>query len=97
MTEPTSPETAKQNLSLPVRMALAAIRGYQLVLSPWIGRQCRFYPTCSHYATDALREHGLVKGTWLTMRRLGKCHPFHPGGVDLVPERSVDTHSPIKH
>ena len=97
MTESTSAHKSEQSRSLSVRLALMMIRGYQLVLSPWIGRQCRFYPTCSHYATEAIREHGLWRGTSLTLRRLGKCHPFHPGGVDLVPERTADPHSPIKH
>ncbi len=71
-----------------VRLALMLIRGYQLVLSPWIGRHCRFYPTCSHYAADAIHTHGLLTGGWLTLKRIGKCHPFHPGGVDLVPGKA---------
>lgn len=73
--------------------ALALIRGYQLVLSPWIGRQCRFYPTCSQYAAEAIDIHGLGRGTVMTIRRLSKCHPFHPGGVDLVPQDSTRSHS----
>lgn len=68
------------------RCALAAIRLYQLTLSPYIGRQCRFHPTCSHYAAEAIEQHGLIRGGWLALRRLGRCHPFHPGGIDLVPE-----------
>lgn len=70
---------------LPKRGALAAIRLYQLTLSPLIGRQCRFYPTCSHYAAEAIATHGLLRGSRLALTRLGRCHPFHPGGVDLVP------------
>ncbi len=70
---------------LPVRGALIAIRLYQLTLSPFIGRQCRFYPSCSHYAAEAIATHGLLRGTRLALTRLGRCHPFHPGGVDLVP------------
>ena len=61
------------------------IRGYQLTLSPYIGRQCRFYPTCSVYADEAIALHGPWHGMRLTLLRLGKCHPFHPGGVDDVP------------
>ena len=61
------------------------IRGYQLTLSPFIGRQCRFYPSCSHYAQEAIASHGPMKGVWLAGRRLAKCHPFHEGGVDMVP------------
>jgi len=68
------------------RMVLGFIRWYQLLLSPWVGRQCRFYPTCSHYAAQAIETHGILQGSWLTAKRLGKCHPFHPGGVDLVPD-----------
>lgn len=70
---------------LPKQAALAAIRLYQLTLSPYIGRQCRFYPTCSHYASEAIATHGLLRGGRLAVGRLGRCHPFHPGGVDLVP------------
>lgn len=70
---------------LPKRAVLALIRVYQLTLSPYLGRQCRFYPTCSHYAREAIEHHGLVRGSMLTIRRLGRCHPFHAGGVDLVP------------
>jgi len=62
------------------------IRLYQLTLSPFIGRQCRFYPSCSHYAQEAIAEHGAFRGILLASRRLAKCHPFHPGGVDLVPD-----------
>jgi len=70
---------------LPRRIALAAIRTYQLTLSPFIGRQCRFHPTCSHYAAEAIERCGVVSGVWLALRRLGRCHPFHPGGFDPVP------------
>jgi putative membrane protein insertion efficiency factor len=62
------------------------LRGYQLVLSPLLGPKCRFYPTCSNYALDALRLHGAAKGSWLAAKRVCKCHPWHPGGVDFVPE-----------
>ena len=61
------------------------IRGYQLVLSPLLGPRCRFYPSCSAYAVQALGTHGAVKGTWLAGRRLLHCHPWNPGGVDHVP------------
>jgi putative membrane protein insertion efficiency factor len=62
-----------------------AVRAYQLVLSPWLPRSCRFYPSCSAYAREAIERHGCVRGTWLTLGRLSKCHPLHPGGIDLVP------------
>lgn len=61
------------------------IYGYQLVLSPWLGQQCRFYPSCSHYAQQAILTHGVIKGFYLTTRRLLRCHPWCEGGVDPVP------------
>lgn len=61
------------------------IRGYQLFISPLLGPRCRFYPSCSHYAQEALQVHGLRRGGWLALRRIGRCHPWHPGGVDPVP------------
>jgi putative membrane protein insertion efficiency factor len=67
------------------RLLLAAIRGYRYLLSPWWGGQCRFSPTCSHYAEEAIREHGCLGGTWLALRRVSKCHPWHHGGFDPVP------------
>ncbi len=64
---------------------LAAIRGYQRWISPALGPRCRFYPSCSQYAKTAIEIHGAARGTWLAMRRLVKCQPFHPGGFDYVP------------
>ncbi len=64
---------------------LAAIRLYQLAVSPLLGPVCRFYPSCSHYGFEAVRVHGAVRGTYLTVRRLLRCHPWNPGGVDPVP------------
>jgi putative membrane protein insertion efficiency factor len=61
------------------------IRAYQLCISPWLGSRCRFYPSCSHYAFDAVREHGSLRGSWLALSRLLRCHPFHRGGYDPVP------------
>ena len=63
------------------------IRCYQRVLSPFIGNQCRFHPTCSHYGVEALQKHGALGGTWLTVRRVTRCHPLNPGGIDPVPDR----------
>ncbi|WP_420467274.1 membrane protein insertion efficiency factor YidD [Panacagrimonas sp.] len=65
---------------------IALIRVYQKVLSPVLGAQCRFYPTCSRYAVEALQRHGAARGSWLALRRLARCHPLNPGGVDPVPE-----------
>lgn len=71
---------------IPESCLRALVRVYQWTLSPFIGNQCRFHPTCSNYALEALRQHGAIHGSWLALRRLAKCHPFHPGGFDAVPE-----------
>ena len=62
------------------------IKAYQLMISPLLGPRCRFYPTCSHYAIEAIDRHGAWRGTRLAFKRLVKCHPFHEGGLDPVPE-----------
>jgi uncharacterized protein len=67
------------------RALLAAIRFYSRAISPALPPRCRFYPTCSAYAAEAVQRHGAARGTWLAVRRLLKCCPWHPGGVDLVP------------
>lgn len=70
----------------PVAAALILlIRAYRRFLSPLLGQQCRFRPTCSAYGLEALQVHGAPRGTWLTARRIARCHPFHPGGYDPVP------------
>ncbi len=66
---------------------LALIKCYRYCISPMLPRSCRFYPSCSEYAAEAVTDFGAVKGSWLALRRLAKCHPFHPGGVDPVPEK----------
>lgn len=67
------------------KLLVALIQAYRYTLSPMLGRNCRFFPSCSEYALDALRRHGAVRGTWLAMRRVARCHPWHPGGFDPVP------------
>ena len=67
------------------KLLLILLRAYQLGVSPFLGPSCRFYPSCSEYAVEAVREHGALKGSALTAVRLCKCHPFHAGGVDPVP------------
>jgi len=67
-------------------LLIGLIRLYQLVLSPWIGHQCRFTPSCSHYAIAAIQTHGARKGAWLGLRRIARCHPFCQGGNDPVPD-----------
>ena len=61
------------------------VRLYRYAVSPFLGNNCRFYPTCSSYAEQAVTEHGVIKGSWLAIRRICRCHPWHPGGVDPVP------------
>jgi putative membrane protein insertion efficiency factor len=71
--------------SLLVYPLLLLIRAYQLAFSPLLGSRCRFHPSCSEYSLDALRRYGAMRGLWLAMRRVGRCHPWHPGGYDPVP------------
>lgn len=63
------------------------IQGYRLLLSPFLISSCRFYPSCSEYAQQAIMEHGVLRGLWLAIKRLGRCHPWHAGGIDPVPAR----------
>ena len=72
------------------RLILGLIRIYQLTLSPLFGSNCRFEPTCSAYATEAIKKFGVLKGGYLSFRRLIKCHPFHEGGYDPVPDTVED-------
>jgi putative membrane protein insertion efficiency factor len=67
-------------------LLIGIIRIYQALLSPLLGPRCRFHPSCSQYASEALERHGVFKGSWLALRRLVRCHPLHPGGHDPVPE-----------
>jgi len=66
-------------------LVAAALRGYKRVLSPLLPPACRFHPTCSAYAIEAIEQHGLTKGLWFALRRIGRCHPLAEGGVDPVP------------
>lgn len=75
-------------LALPQRALMALVRGYRLLLSPWLGSSCRFEPTCSAYSLQALQTHGAAVGTYMTLHRLARCHPFCEGGHDPVPERA---------
>ena len=62
------------------------IRAYRLIFSPWVGHNCRYAPTCSAYALEALEKHGAIRGTWLTIRRISRCHPWGGSGIDNVPD-----------
>lgn len=72
---------------------ITLLRGYQLLISPVLGQHCRFYPSCSMYGIDAIKHHGIIYGGWLLLKRLSRCHPWAPGGVDPVPVNSK-CHSP---
>ena len=75
-----------------IRAALIAlVKGYRLLLSPWLGSSCRFSPTCSAYSLEALQRHGAAGGTYLTLARLARCHPWCAGGHDPVPEDWAQT------
>jgi putative membrane protein insertion efficiency factor len=85
--------TVSRALALPL---ILLVKAYQLLISPLTGASCRFYPSCSAYALTALERFGLVRGTWLTVRRLLRCHPWNPGGVDHVPERVPKTRERVR-
>ncbi len=74
-------------ISVLAKIMLSIIKVYQKVISPLTPPTCRFYPTCSHYGVEAIKRFGAFKGGWLTIKRISKCHPFHPGGMDPVPEK----------
>jgi hypothetical protein len=67
------------------RLLILPIRVYQRFISPFLAPRCRFYPTCSNYAVEAIQKHGPIRGLWLALVRILKCHPLHPGGYDPVP------------
>ncbi|HEV2936065.1 MAG TPA: membrane protein insertion efficiency factor YidD [Streptosporangiaceae bacterium] len=71
----------------PARLLMFPIVGYRRFVSPFLGPRCRFAPSCSEYALTALAEHGALRGLWLAVARIARCHPFHPGGYDPVPTR----------
>ena len=78
---------ADPTLNPAARLAISLLHVYRLLLSPWFANRCRFHPSCSHYAEEAIRTHGLLRGSYLALRRLGRCHPWHAGGWDPVPNR----------
>jgi putative membrane protein insertion efficiency factor len=80
-------------------LLIALLRFYKRFISPLLGPRCRFMPSCSEYAMQAIAMHGPARGSWLAARRLGRCHPFHPGGIDEVPPRTThaDCRCPGKH
>jgi len=72
-------------MSVVARLVVLLIRGYQVTLSPLLPSACRYQPTCSYYALEAVERFGALKGSWLGAKRIARCHPFHPGGYDPVP------------
>lgn len=70
------------------KILMSIIKLYQKAISPLTPPSCRFHPTCSHYGLEAIETHGALKGSWLAIRRISKCHPFHEGGYDPVPEKA---------
>ena len=78
--------------SLPQSLLLLLLRFYKYAISPMLGQNCRFYPSCSDYAAGAIQTHGALKGSWLAGKRLCKCHPWHPGGIDPVPAAGEKNH-----
>ncbi|MFK7816580.1 MAG: membrane protein insertion efficiency factor YidD [Gammaproteobacteria bacterium] len=72
------------------KFLILLIKAYRLVLSPWLGQQCRFHPTCSQFALQAIQIHGPYRGSWLIIKRLASCHPWHAGGIDPVPENHAN-------
>jgi uncharacterized protein len=76
--------------SAAARVLVVLLTGYRRFVSPLLGQRCRFYPSCSAYALEAVQVHGALRGSWLAVRRLSRCHPFHPGGLDPVPRREPE-------
>ena len=85
VTDAPEPTVLAAPPSFGARALMFGVRVYQVALSPVFGGQCRYYPSCSAYALEALERHGAWRGAWLAVRRIGRCHPFRPGGYDPVP------------
>ncbi|MDD2770415.1 MAG: membrane protein insertion efficiency factor YidD [Methylococcus sp.] len=75
------------------RLLIGLIKTYQFLLSPWLGHHCRFFPSCSNYAVEAIERFGAMHGVYLTIRRLLRCHPWHHGGIDPVPEKNLENNN----
>lgn len=88
----TAQQTDTRKATPAARLFVALIRFYRAFISPLLGPRCRFEPSCSAYGLEAITVHGALKGLWLTVRRIGRCHPFHPGGYDPVPPPAARSH-----
>jgi uncharacterized protein len=86
-----APGADRHRISPAARLGVWIIRGYQYLMA-WSPPRCRFAPSCSQYALEAIVEHGAIKGSWLGIRRLGRCHPWNPGGFDPVPRANTCSH-----
>lgn len=75
------------------KLLILPIKFYQIVISPFLGNNCRYYPTCSHYSIEAIETYGFFKGGWLAIKRIFSCHPWHEGGYDPVPTKSIKKHT----
>ncbi len=84
-------------MKLAAKLLALPVRGYRLIFSPWVGYNCRYQPTCSQYALDALAEHGALKGGWLAAKRIARCNPFGGCGHDPVPPSGAAHHSKHTH
>ena len=93
---PVSVRTGQQSRpgSVAAWLLIVLLTGYRRYVSPLLGPRCRFYPSCSAYALEAVQVHGALRGAWLAVRRLSRCHPFHPGGIDFVPGTEPEQGSP---
>ena len=86
--------TGRERVSTTILLAL--VKAYRYVLSPFLGNNCRFVPSCSRYALEAIESHGALRGSWLALRRIGRCHPWHAGGFDPVPEKPPGAAEPTE-
>ncbi|MBV1867649.1 MAG: membrane protein insertion efficiency factor YidD [Marinosulfonomonas sp.] len=77
-------------MTLAAKILSLPVRAYRLLLSPWVGNSCRYQPTCSAYALDALEQHGAIRGSWLAAKRIARCHPWGKSGFDPVPDNQRD-------
>jgi uncharacterized protein len=89
MVTSTAQRESSDRPSPAARLLVLLLTGYRTFISPLLGPRCRFYPSCSAYALEAVQVHGALRGSWLAVRRLSRCHPFHAGGLDPVPARAA--------
>lgn len=91
-------QASKNNLlKIPSLLLISLVNGYRYLVSPYIPSRCRYYPTCSSYAHEALLKYGAIKGSWLSIKRLARCHPWGDSGYDPVPEKCSCSHSNSNH